>query len=81
MRKQELIHIHGLLAELCRHYEEVADNDVNRPRYREFGVHPTSIHKSKTDHKHATFTLADALTDNMKDKGEAGIETKVPDLE
>ncbi len=58
MKKQELIHLHGLLAEVQHHYEETTGEDVKHDQYVSLGVRPTSIHKSKTDHKDAVFALA-----------------------
>ena len=74
MKKQELIHLHGLLAEVCEHYEQMADCSVEHSTYTELGVRPTSIHKSKTDHKAAVFALADGITDEM----DRETETPVP---
>ncbi|RRJ33843.1 UPF0058 family protein [Halocatena pleomorpha] len=62
MKKQELIHLHGLLAEVCNHYELRSENAVDHTAYDELGVQPTSIHKSKTDHKEAVFALAEGIT-------------------
>lgn len=72
MKKQELIHLHGLLAEVRNHYEELADTDVDHEKYTSLGVRPTSIHKSKTDHKAAVFALADGINEEMSE------ETKEP---
>ncbi|MFC6942341.1 UPF0058 family protein [Salinirubellus sp. GCM10025818] len=66
MKKQELIHLHGLLAEVRNHYEQSQKTEVDDERYRELGVRPTSIHKSKTDHKAAVFALADGITSEME---------------
>ena len=66
MKKQELIHLHGLLAEVRNHYEQSQATEVDDERYRELGVRPTSIHKSKTDHKAAVFALADGITSEME---------------
>jgi len=66
MKKQELIHLHGLLAEVrkqCEAWEE----DLALDPYEEMGVKPTSIHRSKTDHKDAVFKLADGITAPMED--------------
>ena len=68
MKKQELIHLHGLLAQVQNHYEEETGNDVEHDRYVELGVQPTSIHKSKTDHKDAVFALAKGITSEMTDE-------------
>jgi len=65
MKKQELIHLHGLLAQVRDHYEQTLDTEVEHTRYTELGVKPTSIHKSKTDHKAAVFALAEGITGEM----------------
>ena len=64
MKKQELIHLHGLLAEVSKHYMQ-NDGELSLESYRQLGVRPTSIHKSKTDHKAAVFALARCITDEM----------------
>ena len=64
MKKQELIHLHGLLAEVCKHYSQT-DGEIPLDGYRQLGVRPTSIHKSKTDHKTAVFALARCITDEI----------------
>ncbi|MFW5965491.1 MAG: UPF0058 family protein [Halodesulfurarchaeum sp.] len=65
MKKQELIHLHGLLAEVGNYYERVAADDLDLDEYEAKGVRPTSIHKSKTDHKAAVFALAKGITGSM----------------
>ncbi|PSQ45082.1 metal-binding protein [Halobacteriales archaeon SW_5_68_122] len=35
MKKQELIHLHGLLAEVCEHYEQMAECEVEHTKYTE----------------------------------------------
>jgi hypothetical protein len=66
MKKQELIHLHGLLAEVGNHYEETMDAELGLDEYDTLGVRPTSIHRSKTDHKDAVFALIDGITDEME---------------
>jgi hypothetical protein len=61
MKKQELIHLHGLLSEVRSQYEYWGE-DLDLEAYEELGVKPTSIHKSKTDHKAAVFKLAEGIT-------------------
>ncbi|PSP45808.1 metal-binding protein [Halobacteriales archaeon QH_10_70_21] len=73
MKKQELIHLHGLLAEICEHYEQMAEGDVEHAKYTELGIRPTSIHKSKTDHKAAVFALADGITEEMERETETPV--------
>jgi len=70
MKKQELIHLHSLLAQVQHHYEHEADTSVEHDLYADLGVKPTSIHKSKTDHKEAVFALASGLTDAMAEKAD-----------
>lgn len=65
MKKQELIHLHGLLAEVSNHFEHRHDQEVDLSAYEAQGVRPTSIHKSKTDHKEAVFALAGGITSAM----------------
>jgi hypothetical protein len=65
MKKQELIHLHGLLAEVCNNYEGRTGTPVERETYESLGVRPTSIHKSKTDHKAAVFALTEGITTAM----------------
>ena len=66
MKKQELIHLHGLLAEVRKHHEARTGTSVEYESYESLGVRPTSIHQSKTDHKAAVFALADGITTDMR---------------
>jgi len=75
MKKQELIHLHGLLAEVSSQCAEWDDCQVDLENYETLGIRPTSIHKSKTDHKAAVFALASGITANM---AETEPETVVP---
>jgi len=64
MKKQELIHLHGLLAELQNQFDDAGETVSEE--YRELGVQPTSIHRSKTDHKAAVFALIHGVTDELQ---------------
>lgn len=66
MKKQELIHLHGLLAQVRTHYEHTMDTEVEPETYEGLGIRPTSIHKSKTQHKEAVFALATDITSEME---------------
>ncbi|WP_247009396.1 UPF0058 family protein [Halorientalis litorea] len=68
MKKQELIHLHGLLAQVQNHYEEETGNDVEHDEYASVSVRPTSIHMSKDDHKDAVFALAAGITSELADE-------------
>ncbi len=67
MKKQELIHLHGLLAEVSNQCAEWNDCQIDLEEYESRGIRPTSIHKSKTDHKAAVFALAGGITTNMRE--------------
>ena len=73
MKKQELIHLHGLLAEVCKHHEARTGTALEYEGYESLGVRPTSIHKSKTDHKAAVSALADGITEEMEREVEAPV--------
>jgi hypothetical protein len=70
MKKQELIHLHGLLAEVGNDYETRENAAIDLSEYESLGIRPTSIHQSKTDHKAAVFALADGITSQMTAAGE-----------
>ena len=70
MKKQELIHLHGLLAEVRTVCEEWDDTDITTEAYDDLGVRPTSIHRSKTDHKSAVFALVDGITGGLTETAE-----------
>jgi len=65
MRKQELIHLHGLLAQIQTHYEKKTETDIEQEDYLSLNVQPTSIHQSKTAHKDAVFALAESITEEF----------------
>jgi hypothetical protein len=71
MKKQELIHLHGLLAEVGSFYEQCDAADIELGEYDSLGVRPTSIHKSKTDHKAAVFALSAGITSALDETEEA----------
>ena len=67
MKKQELIHLHGLLAEVSNQCTEWNDCRIDLEEYETLGIRPTSIHKSKTDHKAAVFKLTEGITVPMEE--------------
>ncbi|WP_435063746.1 UPF0058 family protein [Halobaculum sp. EA56] len=73
MKKQELIHLHGLLSEVRSEYEAWGA-ELDLTEYQDLGVKPTSIHRSKTDHKAAVFKLASGITASAEEE-EATTET------
>lgn len=72
MKKQELIHLHSLLAQTGDHYESRTGDTIDRERYAAIGTRPTSIHNSKGKHKDAVFALIEDITSEMEgDESEA----------
>ncbi|WP_372910746.1 UPF0058 family protein [Salinigranum sp.] len=67
MKKQELIHLHGLLSEVHTQMEAWEDEELDLSAYETMGVRPTSIHRSKTDHKAAVFEIAEGITTAMQE--------------
>jgi hypothetical protein len=67
MKKQELIHLHGLLSEVRTQLETWESTEVEASEYESMGVRPTSIHRSKTDHKAAVFEIANGITTAMEE--------------
>jgi hypothetical protein len=67
MKKQELIHLHGLLSEVRQQCETWEGGAFDLSEYESTGVRPTSIHKSKTAHKAAVFELTHGITRSMSD--------------
>jgi len=65
MKKQELIHLHGLLAEVGTDFEKREGVSIDFSEYESLGIRPTSIHQSKTDHKAAVFALAKGITQTV----------------
>lgn len=60
MNKHELIHVHGLLAEIRDWYDE-RESHTDYRRYRDHGVWPTTIPAPKADHERAIQLLADSI--------------------
>lgn len=60
MRKQELIHLHGLLAEVVDFC--ASDLVIETEEYRSQSTRPTSINHSKTAHEEAVFALCRSVT-------------------
>ncbi|HEX58902.1 MAG TPA: UPF0058 family protein [Methanomicrobia archaeon] len=60
MKKEELIHLHLLLAQIKKYFEE---NGLGNgfTKYKELGISPFHVHRSKSDHKRAIFILGNEL--------------------
>jgi hypothetical protein len=60
MKKEELVHLHMLLAQLKKYCEE---NHLNCDfsEYKGLGISPFQVHRSKEEHKRAIFVLVAEL--------------------
>jgi len=65
MRKQELVHLHGLLAEVRRYCEREDGRSIDRSEYESLGTDETSIHRGKDQHRLAVSSLAEAITEAL----------------
>jgi hypothetical protein len=60
MKKEEIIHLHMLLAQLKRYCEEKG-MDCDFTEYKEMSISPLRIQRSKDEHKQAIFVLGTEL--------------------
>ena len=60
MKKEELVHLHLLLAQLKKYCEQ-NDVDCDFAKYYELGISPFQVHRSKEEHKQAVFVLGTEL--------------------
>ena len=60
MKKEELVHLHMLLAQIKRYCEE-NDLGCDFSEYNELDISPFQVHRSKEDHKQAIFILVAKL--------------------
>lgn len=66
MKKQELIHLHTLLAEVATYCQEQGQT-FDLSSYHEQDIHPMAISEAKADHEAAVLALADGLAGSLKD--------------
>ncbi|RZN38281.1 MAG: metal-binding protein [Methanophagales archaeon ANME-1-THS] len=60
MEKEELIHLHMLLAQIKKYCEDKGFN-CDFSKYNELDISPFQVHRSKEEHKQAIFLLGTAL--------------------
>lgn len=66
MHKEELIHLHTLMVQLKRYFEEGRCNK-DFPGYESLQISPVHVHRSKAEHKHAIFVLGNELARAMEE--------------
>ncbi len=68
MHKDELLELHEQLVVIKEYFQSREDVDEGRfAAYDRLGVHPSHVHKSKSEHKHAVFVLGYALAEAMSE--------------
>ena len=60
MKKEELVHLHMLLAQLKKFCEQHG-LDCDFSKYQELDISPFQVHRSKDEHKQAIFVLGTEL--------------------
>ncbi|MBE0516477.1 MAG: UPF0058 family protein [Methanophagales archaeon] len=60
MKKEELIHLHMLLAQLKKYCMENGLG-CDFSKYNDLGISPFQVHRSKEEHKQAIFVLGTEL--------------------
>jgi hypothetical protein len=78
MRKQEFIHLHALLGQVSKEFQD-RGREIELDAYTAQSVRPTSIHKSKTAHKEAVMTLATELVEDLEAESENRTVTTTAD--
>lgn len=68
MRKQEIIHLHGLLMEVRRYYKQETDTPIDFSDYDSLEIGTSSIHRSKGEHREAVFRLTEAIADDLRNE-------------
>ncbi|AXG06939.1 metal-binding protein [Haloplanus rubicundus] len=67
MRKQELVHLHGLLVEITRSLvDQGTIPESIWAEYEALGINAHSIHARKTDHEEAVLFLATTLSATLE---------------
>jgi hypothetical protein len=64
MKKEELIHLHVLLAQIKRYCEE-NELGCDFSEYDELDISPFQVHRSKEDHKQAIFIGVRKITNRQ----------------
>ncbi|MFB6283948.1 MAG: UPF0058 family protein [Halobacteria archaeon] len=64
MRKDKLIELHAMIYDIHADLEERKDEKKVKPE-----VSPDDIHKSKSEHKEALFSLGENIADLMNEDG------------
>lgn len=71
MHKEELIHLHTLMVQLKKFFEEeMGKTDFSG--YEALNISPVHVHRSKAEHKHAIFVLGNELAKSIAEDDFSG---------
>jgi hypothetical protein len=68
MKKEEVLHLHMLLAQLKKFCERHG-LDCDFSKYHELNISPFQVHRSKDEHKQAVFVLCTELASMAAEHG------------
>jgi len=66
MQKEELLHLHMLMVQIKKYYENVSGASISSEEYDSLDVSPLHIHKNKNLHRVALMTLGNEIVSKMK---------------
>jgi hypothetical protein len=69
MRKQESVHLHALLVEVAKEFDQRQGvPSPDRSAYRDLEVTPSQAHRSKETHEEAVLVLAGAIVRSLREQ-------------
>lgn len=68
MRKQELVHLHYLLADVGTFVREESRRSIDLAEYESLGTSPSALHRNKSAHRKAIFALTEAIIDHLREE-------------
>ena len=71
MHKEELIQLHTLMAQMKKYFE-INGSKNNFNTYKDLGISPVHVHRSKAEHKHAIFVLGEEIASIISDDDYSG---------
>jgi hypothetical protein len=66
VQKEELLHLHMLLVQVRKYYEESTGKEIDTRHYSNLGISPVHIHKNKDCHKLAILALGDDIVQHIR---------------
>lgn len=66
MHKEELIALHQFMFSIKENIEH-ENPGASFEQYNALKIHPSQVHKSKMEHKHAIFVLGEEIAEAMKE--------------